>query len=93
MPPVMAEAILGVDEGLLKTCRQFIQGLWYNTRGLSIVTTVEGTEWFHEDVTEALNMFSQHSPRLDTVAKIYSRAATWEDVNNIVSLRCREDLV
>jgi len=38
-------------------------------------------------------MFSQHSPRPDTVAQIYSRAATWEDVNDMVSLRCGENLV
>jgi hypothetical protein len=93
MPPATAEAILGVDEGLLKTCRQYIQEIWYNTRALSIVSTAEGTERFHQDVTEALNMFSQHSPRLDVVAGIYSRAATWEDVNDILSLRCGEDLV
>jgi hypothetical protein len=93
MPPATAEAILGVDAGLLKTCRQYIQKIWYNTRELSIVTSAEGTKRFHEDVTEALNMFSQHSPRLDAVANIYSRAATWEDVNDMVSLRCREDLV
>jgi hypothetical protein len=93
MPPATAEAILGVDEGLLKTCRQYIQEIWYNTRALSIVSTAEGTERFHEDVTEALKMFSQHSPRLDTVAGIYSRAATWEDVNDMLSLRCGEHLV
>jgi hypothetical protein len=93
MPPATAQAILGVNEGLLKTCRQYIQEIWYNTRALSIVSTTKGTEPFHEDVTEALNMFSQHSPRLDAVAAIYSRAATWEDVNDMVSLRCGEDLV
>jgi hypothetical protein len=93
MPPATAEAILGVDEGLLKTCRQYIQDIWYITGALSIVTTAEGTERFHEDVTEALNMFSQHSPRFDAVAEIYSRAATWEDVNDMVSLACGEDLV
>ena len=93
MPPATAEANLGVDERLLKTCRQYIQEIWYNTRALSIVTTAEGTERFHEDVTKSLNMFSQHSPRLDAVAEIYSRAATWEDVNDMVSLRCGEDLV
>jgi len=93
MPPATAEAILGVDEGLLKTCRQYIQEIWSNTRALSIVTTAKGTEWFHEDVTEALNIFSQHSPRLDPVAKIYSRAAAWEDLNDMVSLWCREGLV
>jgi len=38
-------------------------------------------------------MFSQHSPRLDAVAEIYSRAATWEDVNDMGWLRCGEDLV
>jgi hypothetical protein len=38
-------------------------------------------------------MFSQHCPRLDTVAEIYSRAATWKDVNDMLSLRCAEDLV
>jgi hypothetical protein len=93
MPPATAEAILGVEEGLLKTCRQYIQEIWYNTRALSIVTSAEGTGRFHEDVTEALSMFSQHSPRLDAVAEIYSRAATSEDVNDTVSLRCGEDLV
>jgi hypothetical protein len=93
MPPAMAEAILRVDEGLLKTCRQYIQEIWYNTRALSIVSTAEDTERFHEDVMEALNTFSQHSPRLDTVAEIYSRAATWEDVNDMLSLRCGEDVV
>ena len=77
----------------MKTCRQYIQEIWYNTRALSIVTTAEGTERFHEDVTEALNMFSQHNPRLATVAEIYSRAATWEDLNDMVSHRCGEDLV
>jgi len=93
MPPATAEAFLGVDEGSLKTCQQYIQEIWYNTRVLSIVTSAEGTERFHEDVTEALNMFSQHSPRLDAVAEIYCRAATWEDVNDMVSLRCGEDIV
>jgi hypothetical protein len=93
MPPATAEAILGVNEGLLKTCRQYIQEIWYNTRALSIVSTAKGTKPFHKDVTEALNIFSQHSPRLDVVAEIYSRAATWEDVNDMVSLRCGEDLV
>jgi len=38
-------------------------------------------------------MFSQHSPQLDAVAVIYSRAATWEDLNDIVSLWCGENLV
>jgi len=57
------------------------------------MTTAEGTERFHEDVMEALNLFSQHSPRLDAVAEIYSIAATWEDVNVMVSRRCGEDLV
>jgi len=38
-------------------------------------------------------MFSQCSPRLDAVAEIYSRAATWEDDNDIVSLGGGEDLV
>ena len=38
-------------------------------------------------------MLTQHSPRLDSVAKIYSRAATWEDVSDMVSLRCGENLV
>jgi hypothetical protein len=42
---------------------------------------------------EALNMCPQHSPRLDVVAESYSRAATWEDVNDMVSLGCGEDLV
>jgi len=47
MPTALAEAIVGVDEELLKTCRQFIAELWYNTRVLSIVTTAKGTELFH----------------------------------------------
>jgi hypothetical protein len=72
MPPATADAILGVDKGLLKTCRQHIQEIWYNTRVLSIVTTAEGTERFREDVTEALNTFSPHSPPLDPVAAINS---------------------
>jgi len=93
IPPAPAEAILGVDEALLKTCRQNIQEIWYNTGALSIVTTGEGTEQFHEDITEALNMFSQHCPQLDAVAEIYSRAATWEDVNDMVSLRCGGNLM
>jgi hypothetical protein len=38
-------------------------------------------------------MFSQHSPRVDAVAVIYSCSATWEDVNDMVSLRCGQDLV
>ena len=38
-------------------------------------------------------MFSQHSPQSDEVAEIYSRAGTWEDINDMVSLRCGEDLV
>jgi len=38
-------------------------------------------------------MFPQHCPLLGAVAEIYSRAATWEDVNDMVSLRCGEDLV
>jgi len=42
---------------------------------------------------EALNTFSQHSPQLGAVAEIYSTAATWEDVNDMVSLRCGENLV
>jgi len=93
MPPAMAEAILGVDEGMLKICRLYIQEIWFNTRALTMVTTAEGTGRFHEDVTEALSTFSQHTPRLGSVAKIYSRAATWEDINDIVSLRCGEDLI
>jgi len=93
MPRATAEAILGVDEGLLKTCRQFTREIWYNTRALSIVNSAKGTKRFHEEVTEALTLFSQHSPRLDAVAEIYSRAATWEDFDDMVSLRCGEDLV
>jgi len=93
MPSAMAEAILEVAEGVLKTCRQYIQDIWYNTRAFSIVTTTKGTELFHKDMMEALNTFSQHSPQLGAVAEIYSTAATWEDVNDMVSLRCGENLV
>jgi hypothetical protein len=77
----------------LKTCRQNIQVSWYNTQEISIITTTEDTEQFHEEMTEALNMFSQLCPQLDTVAQIHSRAVTWEDDNDMVSLRCGEDLV
>jgi len=93
MPPAMAEAILGVDKGSLMTCRQSIQEIWYNTRALSIVTTAEGTKRFHEDMTEAMITFSQHTPRLGAVAEIYSRAACCEDVNDMVLLGCGEDFV
>jgi len=93
MAPAPAEAILGVEERLLKTCPQYIQETWYNPTAFSIVTTAEGTEWFYKDVMEALNTFSQHNPQLGAAAKIYSSAATWENVNDMVSLRCGEDLV
>jgi len=87
MPPATAEAILRVDEGLLKTCRQYIDEIWSNTRALSIVTTAEGNDRFHEDVTEVLNMFPQPCPRLHVVAEVCSRAATSQDVNDMVSHR------
>ena len=93
MPPATAESIIRVDKGLLKTCQHYIQQIWYNTSPLSIVTNMDGTGWFHKDLTAALNTFSQHIPQLGTVAKIYSRAATWEDVTDMVSVRCGEDLV
>jgi len=93
MPRAMADSILGVEEGLLKTCRQYIPELWYNPRALSIVTTAEGTEPFRADMTQALNMFSYHSPGLDAVAEIFFTAATWEHVNDMVSLRCGDDLI
>jgi len=41
MQPAMAEAILAVDEGLLKTSPQSIQEIWYNTRAFSIITTAK----------------------------------------------------
>lgn len=72
MHQATAEAILVVDEGLLKTCQLYIPEIWYNTRVLSIITTAESTEWFHEDMTEALITFSQHSPLFAAVAEIYS---------------------
>jgi len=72
----MAEAILGVDKTLLKTCWQYIQEVWYNTRAISIDTNAEGTERCHEEVTEAPNSFSEHSPQLGMVAEIYSREPT-----------------
>jgi len=93
MPPAVAVAILGDDKGLLKTCRQYIQEIWFKSSALSIVPTAGGTRLFHLDMTEALNTFSQHSPRLGMVAEIYTRAATWEDVNDMVLLRCGEDHV
>jgi len=93
MPPDTAEAMLGVDEGLLMTCLQYIQEIWYRTTVLSIVTTSGGTERFHDDMIEALNMISQHSPQLDLVAEIYFWVATWKDVNDMVSLECGEDLL
>jgi len=42
---------------------------------------------------EALNMFIQHNPQLGTVARIYSKAVIWEDMNYMVALRCAEALV
>ena len=91
--PALAEAIFGVDEGLMMTCRQYIHKIWHNTRALSMLTTAEGTRWFHEDVTEAWNTFSQHCPRLLSVAGINSRVATLEYINEMVLVRCGEDLV
>jgi hypothetical protein len=93
MPLATAEAILAVDEGLLNTSRLYIHEIWYTTRQLSIITSAEDTERFHEDLTEALNMYSQCSLRLDALPEIYSSPATWEGVNDMVSLRCGEDLV
>ena len=60
---------------------------------LSIVTTGEGKGRFKQDLTEALNTFLQDRTRLGALAEIYSRAATWEEVNDMLSLRCGEDLV
>jgi len=93
MLSAMAEAILRVDNGSFTTCQQYIQEIWYNTRAASVITTAEGTEWFHEDVAVALNTFSQYIPQLGAVAEIHCRAATWEDINDMVSLGCDEDRV
>jgi len=38
-------------------------------------------------------MFPQHCLQLDAVAEVYSKAATWEDVNDLVSLRCGDHLI
>jgi len=54
----VAEAILGVDEELLNTCRQFFQEIWNNARALSIVTTTKGTGQLHEHATNALSTLS-----------------------------------
>ena len=67
--------------------------MWYNTRELSIFTNTDGTGRYDEDLTEALNTFPEHRPQLGAVAEIYPRAAAWEDVNDMVSLRCGEDLI
>jgi len=85
MLPAMAELILGVDQGLLKTCQQFIQETWCHTKALSIITTAKRSIRFHQDVLETMNRYSQHSPQLGVVAEIYSTAATWADVNDMVS--------
>jgi hypothetical protein len=90
MTPAMAETILGVDKRLLKTCQQYIQEIWYYSRGLPFVTTAQGTNRFNEHVTDALNIFLLHSPRHDAVAEIYYRAATLDNINNMVSHRCQE---
>jgi hypothetical protein len=93
MPPDTAEAILRVNTELVKTCGQYIQDIGYHARARSNVTTTNRTEWFHEVMLEALHMVSQYNRQLDAVAEIYSRAATWEGVNDIVVHRCGEDLV
>jgi len=62
MLPAIPETILGVDEGLLKTCQDYIREIWYNTRELSIFTTTDSTGRFHEKQMAALNTFSPHSP-------------------------------
>jgi len=91
MLPDTAEAILGVIKALLKTCGQYIQEIWYKTKALRTVTTAKHTKWLHDDVTAALNMFLQHIHRHGVIAEIYSRAATWEDVNDMVLFRCGEN--
>jgi hypothetical protein len=93
MLPAPAEPVLTVDEGLLKVYCQYIQELWHNTSRLSFVSTAEGPELLQDDMTEALNMFSHHCPRTDMVAEIYCRAVTWEDINEMVSLRSVQDLI
>jgi len=93
MPPATQDIIVGVNKGLLKSCQSYIQATMYNTGALSIITTTEGTKRFLEDQTEALSMVSQSSPLLDMVAEIYSRAGTGGNFNDMVSLRCGDDLV
>jgi hypothetical protein len=62
MPPAMAELILGVDPGWSKTCQQFIQGIWYKTSALSIVTMANEITHVHLGVMETVDRFSQHRP-------------------------------
>jgi hypothetical protein len=80
---VMQDAIVGVNEGLLKSCHKCIQAIWYDPRELSIVTTTVSTELYILVGTKAMSIFSPCSPRLDSVAEIYSRAGTCEDDNNL----------
>lgn len=89
----MTETIVAVNDALLKTCPQYTQEIWYNTRALSIFTTAEGSEQFNEDLTQALIPFSQYSPRLGAVARICGRPAPLEDVNDLASCRCGENVV
>jgi len=42
---------------------------------------------------QALNLFSQYRSLVGMVAEIFSRPAFWEDVNDMVSLRCGEDVI
>jgi len=50
--------MVGVNERLLKTSRQFIEVIWYNTSTVSVSTTAEGREVFHHHMTEDLNSYS-----------------------------------
>jgi len=62
MPPAQVQAILSVDEGLLKTCPHYIQEICYNTMGHTIITTAEGTKQCDVDEMDGLKTFSQHRP-------------------------------
>lgn len=91
MPPAMVVSILKVDKGLLSTCHQYIQDIWHNTRALLITTTAKGTKGFRKDIVLPLDQFSQHSNRVCAVTRIYTEAATGEEVNGIILPRCEED--
>jgi len=47
----------------------------------------------HEDPTEALNTILYHCPLLGAIGKAYSRAVTWEAINNIDMVTCGEALI